>query len=463
MNDEQERHEGEDPVADFFARERASIRPEPADDLRWQRIVREARRDRSSRWLATVGGVAAAGVVAATLAFGPQVADTLRGQQQQGPVAPASQSAGRSGAPSPNVLRSTGNATGTPSTPVAPSSTTTTQPKPAPGSFVAGSVSNSGQKRLFLLGSSRCGGERCPVLQTSSDNGQTWHVVHSFPARDSDLTQVRFANPDVGWVYGTHTIQVTRDGGRTWSDYGFPGDTVFDLESNGRDVIVTSSTQCASGTCAGHLTVSVTPIGGTAATQTAIGVDGLRRADISTSRQHTVIVPRWPAGSKVRGGPWTLEGSDLVEAAQTAGAPQSRQCDSTSTGTLVVGANDPGRLVSLCPGDTPGTFVVQSSDDGAISWTSLGDTLSLPGDGPVSLAAASRSHLLAARGDTLLVITDAGASWHAPAGPPPTPQQGWVWVGAPGGTQFYALTGDGSGYWVSSDWGEHWTEVTPQP
>jgi photosystem II stability/assembly factor-like uncharacterized protein len=461
MNDERERHEGDDPVADFFARERASIRPEPADDLRWQRIVREARRGRQSRWLATVGGVAAAGVVAATLAFGPQVADTLRGTPQPGPAAPASQSAARSAAPTPHVSSAplpnptTGSSTSSPTG--AQSSTASASPEA--GTFVAGSLSNSGNKRLYLLGNSQCGDSRCPVLQTSSDNGRTWEVVHTFSAQDTDLTQVRFANPEVGWAYGTSSIRMTRDGGRTWHGYPFPGDAVLDLESNGKVVIVTSSSQCASGTCSGVLRVSVTPIGGAAATQTAQFHGGLQRADIATSREHTVIDPRWPTTASRVGGPWTLAGADLVGTGPVSNITTS--CIATGKGLLTVGSNDPGRLVSLCPVGGTGTFEVHSSDDGGSTWTRQGNGLSLPGSGPVSLAAASKSHLLAMRGDTLLVSTDAGASWHTPAGPPPTPKQGWAWIGAPGGTQLYAIALDQGGYWVSYDGGEHWTEVTP--
>lgn len=473
MNDERERREGRDPVADFFARERDSIRPEPADDLRWQRIVGEARRGRRSRWLATVGGAAAAAVIASAVAFGPQLADSLSGHSGQ--LTPATRSAAQSPGPSPTLLQTpeptapqgTEQPSESPTTvPSAGESSHTGTPStgatgPERGTFVAGSLSNSGKDRLYLLGTSLCGDARCPVLQTSSDNGKTWHVVHTFSARDGDLTQVRFANPNVGWVYGSDAIKVTRDGGRSWADYAFAGDRVFDLESNGDDVIVASSSECRSGTCAGKLEVSRTPVGQAAPNPPSEVYGGLQGAQVSTSKTQTLVVPRHPAGSQDQSGPWWLDGPDLVNAGRIPGNEQSPSCGATDTGAMVVGANDPDLAASLCPTDDPQVFTVDTTH-GDDRWKRLGPTLRIPGEGRVSLAFASKSHLLAMRGDALRVSTDGGISWHEPAAPPPSPEQGFAWIGAPGGTQLYAVAQDQAGYWVSDDWGEHWREVAPE-
>ena len=63
--------EGEqrDPVADFFARERADIRDLPAGAERWESIVVEARRPVRRSWLPYLAGAAAV-VVAAGVVWG---------------------------------------------------------------------------------------------------------------------------------------------------------------------------------------------------------------------------------------------------------------------------------------------------------------------------------------------------------------------------------------------------------
>ncbi|HET8598905.1 MAG TPA: hypothetical protein VFL99_01175 [Segeticoccus sp.] len=468
-----------DPVARFFARERADVRQEPAGDLRWQRIVRESQRPHRWRWTGYVAGAAAAAVVGAVAG----VAIVTGGRFTPSPEVTAatsgpSHSQHRTAAPPPTTA-SVGprpTSSGTASGPPAPSP----QPEtPVPNSFTATSLSNSGGGYLYAMGSSDCGDRRCPTLVGSQDDGLTWHTVHVFTSEQAGtssgqpgrvpppdaLTQVRFANPGIGWVYGGG-LKITRDGGQTWHDYPHPGQNVVDLETDGYQVSVATTSGCDSqGLCRGVLQlsrVSITAngINEPIATEPQGGV--LAGAQLYAQRGRVYLVPDWavvpqpPIGAArlVNGGLAPLNGSPGC-----AGSPLQ---------SLAPSADPVGQptVFALCGGPT--VWQVQSSlDDGQV-WQVVGDRLRLPAGRGVSLAASDDRHLVAAavrspqggaRTTPLQVSDDGGSTWHAPARPPAA-RGGWLWVGAPGGSEFYALSGSDNSYWRSVDNGEHWEQVS---
>lgn len=112
-------------------------------------------------------------------------------------------------------------------------------------------------------------------------------------------------------------------------------------------------------------------------------------------------------------------------------------------------------------------MAVFSSNNQGSSWGAVSsDALIMVDSGPRSFAAATAKDILAASAgnpDThgsLQVSHDGGRSWHSPSSPPPMPTNGWAWVGAPGGTTFYAISADGvPAFWQSDDSGETWTKV----
>ena len=113
-----------------------------------------------------------------------------------------------------------------------------------------------------------------------------------------------------------------------------------------------------------------------------------------------------------------------------------------------------------------GMGAFHSNNQGS-SWTAVSsDALIVVNSGPRSFAAANAHDVLAVSAgnqDThgsMQMSHDGGKSWHSPASPPPMPTHGWAWVGAPGGTTFYAISSDiGPAYWKSEDSGETWTTV----
>ncbi len=460
-----------DLVEDFFAGEREHITAHDGNDLHWQSIVRKARTQRRSRFVSYAAGVAAAALVIGGVTYGAGLRDS-----------------------GPALTVADGRATAAPSTPGAVSmgqaipgasasaDTSVTQLAPVPKNFVAVSMSNVGGGNIFVLGSS-CGdgaGARCPVLIGSMDNGRTWHLISyvkggsdpaSTPGRDpsagNGVTQVRFANAKVGWVF-RGDIQYTTDGGKTFRPYGHLGQTVIDVETDGEQVIVTSADGCASAQCGARHVARASINDSGAITEVGTGATGGALEDLQVVFDAKVpyVSPRWKSAPTSGFEPQRITASGLEPLGGLGGA-----CGSPSEQDVIATADPAGGLFAFCatPGAAMGSIgmaVFRSNNQGS-SWAAASsNALIVVNSGPRSFAATSSKDVLAASAgnqDThgsLQVSHDGGKSWHSPGSPPPMPTKGWAWVGAPGGRTFYAISGDAvPAFWRSDDSGETWTKV----
>ena len=205
--------EGEqrDPVADFFAaRARRASATCPRGTDRWESMVVEARRPRRRSWLPYLAGAAAV-VVAAGGRLGHR-----RGPGTEQARRPGQQHACRSRRPygdRPTEQPTVGSrrATG----PRPPSTPTATRPLPVPNSFDIVSMTNAGGRHLFALGRATCPTGECTAVIGSDDDGA--HLDHpgllhrrspapgprSHPGRAHQVVGIRFANPQVGYVFGS--------------------------------------------------------------------------------------------------------------------------------------------------------------------------------------------------------------------------------------------------------------------
>jgi hypothetical protein len=447
-----------DPVEEFFERERNQIVSQHGNDVHWQGIVRRARADRRSRFFGYVAGVAAAGLVIGGITYGAVL--------HNGAV------------PLTAATNGGGSAIQTPR-PVA-----TADQKPVPKSFAAMSISNVGQGSIFVLGSSDCGSaRRCPVLIGSTDNGRTWHLLSSFtsspvpdaPTRDGvvmemhGLSQVRFANARIGWVFGAD-IQYTTDGGKTFRPYGHLGQDVTDVETDGSQVIVASADGCATRPCAGAYHVARASIDATGATtDLGTGVTGsvLDTLRVVFDARAAYLSPQW-VGPPTSG----FEPQRITSGGLQPLGPLGVRCGEARDPDIIATADPQGGLFALCPsfgGGAAGSsgMDVFSSNNQGKSWVPVSSgALILVNSGSRSFAAANAQDVLAvSAGDPALhgsiqVSRDGGKSWHSPGAPPPMPTNGWAWVGAPGGKTFYAISRDAvPAYWQSDDRGETWTKV----
>jgi hypothetical protein len=459
-----------DPVDAFFTRERRSTPALEAGDAQWDGILVRARGERIRRLRSSAAWAAAAAVLVAAGVWG------LSGRL--GPVTPAATTPPATSPSSPSPT----SAPSTTSRPT-PSTSAGSLGAPVPSSFRVRSLSTGDAHHLYAFGTAGCtGGAACPTLAASADNGTSWHLVHTFPSTatasaptgtqagtplpgSAALSQVRFASASVGWVFGGGAMR-TSDGGTTWQPYPHGSGTVLDLETDGKDVVLTTADGCSQGTCTGPIRVLRAPVTASAATDVAGAITGgtVLGAPISWHGGHAYISPMTASGATGTGLQVMVLRADGLHVAGPA------RCGSDSSAPEVVAPAAGTTLFAVCV--TSGAaghlgYEVQASSDAAAAWHVVSaDALVLVHAGTTSFAAADASALLAVSGGTpdlhgsMAVSGDGGATWHTPRPAPPTPDHGWAWVGAPGGPTFYAVSADPSPtFWKSTDRGETWAQV----
>ena len=102
---------------------------------------------------------------------------------------------------------------------------------PVPASFKANSVTWVSAQRGWVLGAAPCGKNTCSDVIGTSDGGKTWQLTGTVKAPLANIgkgthgvTEVRFATPSVGWVFGTGSLLFqTSDGGKSWVRMPVPG------------------------------------------------------------------------------------------------------------------------------------------------------------------------------------------------------------------------------------------------
>ncbi|RNI18367.1 hypothetical protein [Flexivirga caeni] len=478
--DRDEPHAQNDAVADFFAAARAEVRDGQATDLDWQRIVRQSRQASRRRGRLALLGSAAVAIIAVVAALVWQQHGLSGGVQQGQAIAPSNSATYRSGS------------TGSPSS-VSPSQAVTS----VPDSFQTWSVSNAGASTIFALGSQTCGGDVCPVLIRSNNNGNKWNAVHTFTGTDVSaatgkavaliqperaITQTRFVNPQVGFVFGGD-LWGTTDSGASFTKLSHPGERVLDLEINDNSAVLLSADNCAQGECKGPLYVTrFDPRGGTIArpqgsTVTLSTPISSGRVLVQAGRDFVQLA----STSNAPLPPMRLDGTTLV----TLKGPSA--CNGTPLQAMTAATDvkpDVLQLFALCnPVPKPGnklSYTLVRSNDAGTSWTSVSVwALTLPRLGQTWLAVADEKHLAASAGgprQTNGVATTGGAGslmystngggWFGPATPPPgasLPSTGFDWTASPGGPFFYAIPRDTAGFWETTDFGANWKLVDPRP
>ena len=471
-----------DPVEEFFARERADLRDLPAGREHWEGIVREARRPARRSWLP----YAAAAAVAAVVAAGAWAGLVHRPDDRTTPATASSQRSAET------VTRTvTTTPTTAPSTPSLPAQATTpspavstaTGPLPVAQSFGLVSMTNAGGNVLYALGSATCpGGNPCTQVVTSRDDGRTWVARSTFttlttagarttPTGPNQLVGIRFAKPDIGYVFGSTTLRTT-DGGRSWQPVDVDRRTVLSLETDGDRIWMATARSCTpsdlgqQGGCtdvqartgrAGDTTTTPVQANGTPTAVDAawVAMDG-HDAYLNTS------VPDPARPGQAAPGP-------LVRLTGPAGALDP--VDGCDGGVWASGAAAArGTLVGLCAtkGKPAQEWSVVVSTDRGMTWTATpAPGLGRPTAPGTWLTGTDAKRLVAVTGgvptsssgtpaaSALLVSADGGRTWGDTG-----PGRGGapVWAGAAGGSLVYAVEG-GLAYWQSTDAGQRFTRV----
>jgi len=341
----------------------------------------------------------------------------------------------------------------------------------------------------WALAAQPCGKDTCTRFARTTDAGRHWQLLPDPPARIQDgtvdcstqacVSQVSFASPEVGYLYGP-ALLMTTDGGLTW--HAQPGPQTETLTIAGGQVYrVTYTSDGCPGPCQPSLQEASAD---SANWRTVIG--RLAEPDRSNSAQiaasgRDVLVAMYgslagpvPAQAVVYrsddgGGTWR----QVTDPCSGLG-PGSPTQEEDLIGLAAAGG---GFFAGLCgPHEITSTFVITSANAG----TTWQPTAAPPHGHWLGLvAAASPGTIVVASGATagngtdaaqLLVTTDGGRHWvtaatdtqnlntgSAPAGSAPAGS-------APAGLGFETplvgqWLGDPHGVWTTTDGGLQWTRT----
>ena len=469
--------EGEqhDPVADFFARERAGIRELPAGTDRWESIVVEASRPRRRHVMPYLAAAAAVVLIGGVVWGNSRVPSTDLASE-----ASSSRSATATATVTVTATQGPG-AVGPPASSAHADPPTPTGPLPAPASFVPASMTNGGKGALRALGSAVCpGNTSCVSVVGSDDDGGTWTSRATFttytaegmarhtPDGGNQLVGLRFATPDTGYAYGSQVFRTT-NGGYRFEPMDVGGRRVLSLEIGGGTVWMVTAADCRHGEVAADrgctgLEIWSAPVSATAATKVEaldlpqavesawLSMDGTDAyVSVAYLDQSTQTLPRRVSGDRA-----TLK--------------RPNGCPALG-GVWVWGtANSRGGLVAVCHlHDALGSYGVATSSDRGATWSAARVATGLGTAGPagVWVTAVDLKRLVAVgqglptsglkdEPTSLLVSADGGSSWVPAKGVKES--RSWSWAGAGGGQLVYALGSGVATYDVSTDAGESYAQ-----
>jgi hypothetical protein len=310
--------------------------------------------------------------------------------------------------------------------PAAPGTTAGTQPQggPVPVGFAATSVTFVSPDEAFVLGTAPCAQAPCTSIVRTLDRGASWIGLPApvVPVGEPAISSapvvwgIRFATPEIGFVFGDGLWQTT-DGGEHWTrDPAAPHGSILSLAIVQGQVLVLTA-RCTAGGCEKTGLLSRRPLGGgpwAAVIRPTIGnlIDPDDLIDTQAGVAAVVVgndVLVTPDGGLT----YTLH---RVPCAPLSGLPSVAVTSAT------------GGLVALCTdqGYTGHTIkqIFVSDDDGA-SWTQAGapspdgdgGTLAASPAGNVAIATASAASWLfysADGGMTWRIVNeqlDGGAGW----------------------------------------------------
>jgi len=320
-----------------------------------------------------------------------------------------------------------------------------------------------------------CGKTVCVGLRETVDGGRTWTSLPAPAALDSELyadamfgpvaacsarpcvSSVRFATPEVGWLYGPALFQ-TLDGGQTWTR--MPVERVSDVEAaHGIAMRVTShGTGCAAGCNYRIDRMDLRTTSWVRLAEAPVSVNPgllLQGADA-----YAVNVPNWAGAGQTR-----------IAASGNAGASWTAiddPCPGRHTGyrAASVSAAPRGVLAVLCVSVTGDAAAVRISTDRG---KTFGPRHVVPGNafGPIAAASARTIAIgySAPHKSGVIVSHDGGRTWRTAIVALPLPPRAEHLSPAVGWQD--AHTGRASfntnAIWTTRDGGSTWTEsrVTP--
>lgn len=290
---------------------------------------------------------------------------------------------------------------------------------PVPDGFSGYDLTWISQDEGWALGTAPCSTAPCTSIVHTLDGGQTWGGL---PAPSAFLAQsdvcssdcervsgIRFANAEVGYVYGPNSFWTTTDGGRNWSHQS---GNAWALEVVAGRVLRVSGADpnCAPG-C--RFVVQQAAIGSADWKNVALPSAAQSVSATLSANGNNVVLATYgnPAGGAERAQSVVFQSGDGGNSWHRLGevCPQSGgEADSTA---VTVAAD--GSLAALCQPRTPPAapaFLVTSTDGGQ----HFSKRPAVPGTAARTVAATSPADVLV--GGDRLYRWD-GTSWHTVAGP----------------------------------------------
>ena len=308
------------------------------------------------------------------------------------------------------------------------------------------------------IASPGCSGAARIVLRKTVDGGRNWFGVPAPPApwmyqhpaaRPDSVSEVLFADPRDGWVFGPG-LWATHDGGASWRLVPTHGASVYSLHAAGGYVIAAFA-RCGGPCDAARFAVYTSPAGADR-WRPAPGATGTGDAQVAVAGGRGYLVSSTPFTSSVT----------LLTGPADGSARWQRRATPCPAGWLAAAAAGPGLVVACAPiGYHPTPTQVYRSTDAGAHWRRLAG-LSLE-DSVSAVSVAPDGTLLVSGAYTGVMISrDGGRSWHrVPAVDDTDAVQG-------GGSFEAAMTGTRQGFaivtqqrlWLTHDTGRSWTPVT---
>lgn len=362
--------------------------------------------------------------------------------------------------------------------------TTTTSPGSAtqpsggavPSGFQPGSVTFVSSAEGFVLGRNpSCTGGDCAALVRTTNTGSSWvglntpavpyvtPFISSSTTSRTGVSEVRFASPLIGWIFGP-ALYVTRDGGSSWQSVNIGG-SVISLETAGGVVDALVAPCTPSTKCRGAVRLEQASVNGESFKTVATGpVESL-----STGASPDLSLQP-PAGFAILGESTT--GADVYATDDLANPSAWKKfpdpCARSQHALSSFVAPDSSTLYSLCTGNgaAGSTSKVAVATNGGTS-TDVGKPPAAGDGGAVAgtpyavmvIATASAGSWLYRSGDgghswsTVKSYSDAGAGWNDVGFT--TARQGVVIHGRPG----EANVPGGIGLLMTRDAGITWQPV----
>jgi photosystem II stability/assembly factor-like uncharacterized protein len=278
------------------------------------------------------------------------------------------------------------------------------------------------QRDGYVLGGVTCGTAPCPAeVVATHDGGKSWKPAgrtHSGLAMSGEpgLTSLTFADAKFGWAYDPY-LEVTRDGGRTWTQVALPGGEAKVLNllaAPDGTYLVTSGCAIGSGICDDRpLKVWRAPAGKSS---------GWKQLDIPVAADDHVAIAATGATVYFLAEPFVGPGRLTTLRSGAITTTSQVTCADAEDATITdIATNGPGRVFVLCmanfgrghsdktlllSGDGGKTFRYDDVPNGGLG---LASQLSVSADGAVMLTTVTAS--LVYNRPTLSKAWRVGQSW----------------------------------------------------